>query len=77
METYIVKYETLVMGETKTLYHENIKPNKNKQTMNVYNEHLTSDEKKARVFYKESEAHGVCNLFSNNFSIGEVITIPF
>jgi hypothetical protein len=63
MDKYIIEWETIVGGETKTHYHEKMEYNSNDGVMNVYVEHITSEKKKALRFYNENEAINVARMF--------------
>lgn len=72
METWIIKYNSKINGKFEVVYHEDIKNSTNKEAMNVYVEHVTSDKRKAKRFYDKDEAQHVANWFSS-FSTSQVI----
>ena len=77
MEKYIIQYKMKINGKMETVFHENITPSERTDTMNVYVEHLTSDKKKAKIFYDKEEAELVDKLFSrtNGRGSSRVLTI--
>lgn len=74
MKTF--KIEVLIKnnGKWETLYHENITPTTSIEVNNVYQEHLTSDKKKAKVFYDIKEAQRVSDFFTQEYRTSKVIT---
>lgn len=52
----IIKRIILKEGKAKTFYHQKLEVSTRKDTMNVYQESLTSKKKEALVFHDEEEA---------------------
>lgn len=71
---FIIKYKSVCEGVEKTLFHSDISNvNPKVGVMNVYCEHVSSDKKDAKVFYKLEEAQAIINLFANSIHKGKVI----
>jgi len=64
MNYYVIQYTCLINKVYETLYHQDIKRCRNKYTMNVYTEHLTSNAYKANKFYDKDEAYKVAQMFN-------------
>ena len=75
MAKHIIKYQTMINGDTITTYHERIGINDNNETMNVYVEYLTSDIKMAMVFHDREEAVKISKLFETKYSTPYVVSI--
>lgn len=75
MEKYLIELDTKVNGKWQKGYHENLTNNENKQAMNVYVQHITSDKRKAKRFYDKEEAQKFATLFESQFQTAKVITI--
>jgi hypothetical protein len=74
MKGFIISYDMRMNEETVQRYHSGITPTgSSRGFMNTYTEHITSDKKKAAVFYRKSEAEKVCALFESVHQIGKVI----
>ena len=56
LNTFILKRKVKTNGEFKDYYHEKLEYKDDKQSMNVYVEHLTSVRKNAVRFYDVDEA---------------------
>jgi hypothetical protein len=75
MEKYLIELETKVNGEWQKGYHQDLTNNNNKQAMNVYVQHVTTDKRKAKRFYDKEEAQKFATLFESKFQTAKVITI--
>ena len=75
MENYIIEIRMKVKGNVVTYYHEDIISQKNNQVMNMYVENITSERKKAKVFYDKQEAERIGVLFSSKHQVASVLTI--
>lgn len=75
MEKYLIELETKVNGKWQKGYHQDLTNNENKQAMNVYVQHVTSDKRKAKRFYDRDEAQKFATLFESQFQTAKVITI--
>jgi hypothetical protein len=70
---YIIKVILTQPGNTETLYHEKLELSKNKSATNVYVQHLTSDKKKALIFYDKEEADKMAVFVTDSFLKASVI----
>lgn len=75
MAKHIIKYQTMINGDTITTYHERIGINDNNETVNVYVEHLTSDVKKAMAFHDKEEAVKISKLFVSKYHDPYIVSI--
>lgn len=67
MKNYIIELDTIVNGQPKILYHENISITpRSLGANNIYTEHVTSDIKKAMKFYDAEEAYRIGKLFESD-----------
>lgn len=72
---YIIRYYIKINGKWETKFHENITNSERKDTMNVYVEHITADEKKAKRFHTIEEADKVAKLFKYILQLPTVLTV--
>lgn len=63
MDKFIIVYESKINSAKIVTYHADLYENKNKGTMNVYAEELTTHRQEARFFYDIDEACKIANLF--------------
>lgn len=70
---YIIKVILTQPGNTEALYHEKLELTTNKSVTNVYTQHLTSDKKKALVFYDKDEADKMAVFLTDSFLKASVI----
>lgn len=64
MAKFIIELQTKVNGKFQKGFHQDIKPSNSKEAMNVYEQHVTSKKKEAKVFYDKEEAEKVGSFFA-------------
>lgn len=75
MEKYIIELETKINDEWCKSYHQMISQSNRKDTMNVYEEHITFEKKQAKRFYDKEEAEKYSVLLTGKFQKAKVITV--